>query len=90
MTNHKDEAEELLAGASPSSVDPDFAHWYLARAQVHATLALAEQQRIANLIALADSSIKTFDWIFGVDLDATTRLREQIIEALGLNEKEEK
>ena len=51
--DHAAEAQKVLAmptsvWCSPSDV--------LAGAQVHATLALAEQHRIANLIALMDSS----------------------------------
>lgn len=42
MTDHKKEAEEYLAAIRYE------------RAQVHATLYLAEQQRIANLIAAID------------------------------------
>lgn len=38
---------------SPGPGDPTLATNWLLSAQVHATLALVEQQRIANLIALA-------------------------------------
>lgn len=41
----------------------------IALAQVHATLALVEQQRIANLIALTDLSRKTTKEDVGYELD---------------------
>ncbi|MDD7930102.1 hypothetical protein [Microbacterium thalli] len=45
------EAQRLVTYAKGASV-PGSGALYLAEAQVHATLALVEQQRIANLIAL--------------------------------------
>lgn len=51
MTDHKAKAEsfiatELVGGSFDQTRD------YIALAQVHATLYLAEQQRIANIIAM--------------------------------------
>jgi len=50
-TDHKDEATFTLEQVEPLAHEaPDSTR--LALAQVHATLAVAEQQRIANLIAI--------------------------------------
>jgi hypothetical protein len=46
--DHKAEADQFLELSSKCTGDPTV--WLLS-AQVHATLALVEQQRIANLIA---------------------------------------
>lgn len=57
--DHAAEAREFLALARtiPSAEDETnpAAHLAILEAQAHATLALVEQQRIANLIALADA-----------------------------------
>lgn len=50
--DHKAEAERVLAMAG-NDPDAQMAMTIAAAAQVHATLYLAEQQRIANLIALS-------------------------------------
>lgn len=77
MTDHKAEAEKWLdpnvwreAKAADNEVPT-----LVAIAQVHATLYLAEQQRIANLIALAHH----FEGEFG------SGELEQIREGLGLS-----
>ncbi|RLP70884.1 hypothetical protein D9V30_00155 [Mycetocola reblochoni] len=64
MTEHIDHAREAVAWteetmAERGAMNDDRAMLTTQLAQVHATLALAEQQRIANLIALyqADSDI---------------------------------
>lgn len=63
MTERIDHVAEALRerayAESPGPGDPTLATNWLLSAQVHATLALVEQQRIANLIALhnADSVI---------------------------------
>ena len=51
--DHYASAKYLLAQANQNQDKPGVAAVGLAGAQVHATLALAEQQRIANRIALA-------------------------------------
>lgn len=65
-------------------------------AQVHATLALVEQQRIANLIALADHAHARFKnyageaggigaiFSYGDTPESNMRLRHEIAKALGL------
>lgn len=63
----------------------------IASAQVHATLALAEQQRIQNLIALARNSRVTPSPLFvdepdPWDFDARGTLRPEIAAALGIEE----
>ena len=84
MTDHKKESEQLVEQSKKSTADPTI--WLLG-AQAHATLALVEQQRIANLIALKDS-INTFQRE-GYALDTETqgwldKATEQAIEGLGL------
>lgn len=56
MTDHAAEARGDLAWADSYQKGSDVAlsTYMAARAQVHATLALAEEQRTANLIALFD------------------------------------
>ena len=50
MTDHKQEALDQLKLAKEES-DPHWSNVRVATAQTHATLALVEQQRIANIIA---------------------------------------
>ena len=60
MTNHAAEAQaalDLVAGIWGEDLAVDE---LLAGAQVHATLALAEQQRIANLLAMASIQEQDF------------------------------
>jgi hypothetical protein len=68
---------------------------HVAVAQVHATLALVEQQRIANLIALATpqpgigtgGEVSLPSWIPATDGKiAYMRLRPEIADALGMEE----
>ena len=62
---------------------------WLALAQVHATLALAEQQRVGNMIALMASAARgVADQIHSVQdyMEMFNRLNPQVIKALGLNE----
>lgn len=57
MTDRIDHAVEALRVVSlPVTTEESTTANATAYAQVHATLALAEQQRIANLIALANST----------------------------------
>lgn len=72
----------MCLGAARETRNPetDLSTYNLVEAQVHATLALVEQQRIANLIALwvndaADISDARFDSV-----------SDEIHEALGLRE----
>ncbi len=83
--DHAAEARELLDHSVESS-DKDAAiamlHTNAAAAQAHATLALAEQQRIANLIALGEVRVgKRAAWDFD---SPEPELRPEIREALGL------
>lgn len=58
MTEHIDHAARIEELVTLSwTADNDEKGWLLAEAQIHATLALVEQQRIANLIALAGSPV---------------------------------
>ncbi len=54
------------------------------RAQVHATLALVEQQRIANLLALGQFSHQAGDDVLCTTLDAAAKLRAEAGKGLGL------
>lgn len=65
--------------------DVDTANW-LAMAQVHATLALVEQQRIANLIEIArfDHHAEGDTRLY-TTLDASGKWRNEAAEALGLS-----
>ena len=68
MTDHKAKVEELLHFEDRTS-NASLARDAVQVAQVHATLYLAEQQRIANLIALGLTGPEA---------------RRQIVEGLGL------
>ena len=57
MTDHYAETNRLIDGLR--NLEGHNADFDMALAQVHATLALAEQQRIANLIMLAESGRTT-------------------------------
>ena len=50
-TDHLDEARAALDCARGAAARPIVADRHLARAQVHATLALAEEARTSNLLA---------------------------------------
>lgn len=85
--DHADEALRLTdLSQHPNTGDPAVGALYIGAAQVHATLALVEQQRIANLISLSawqelgpnDGKIR----IPSYTPDGT--LRDDIREALGL------
>lgn len=52
MTNHISEAQALLADAGGT---PEWQQTSAAMAQAHATLAVAEQLKLANRIALVDA-----------------------------------
>ena len=101
MTNHAQEALGALSKSRDWLEDEEFAHADLAakRAQVHATLALAEQQRIANLITLSNAEQADYltqpiteeeqqklleDYGAFSHLAPITRLRPEIREALEL------
>ena len=101
--DHAAEAWELLvASVSDQTVQSragfDAATLMTARAQVHATLALVEQQRIANLIALSESGRTTVNGARaalstlydGRSEDGTSHmeLRSDIAAALGIEEDE--
>jgi len=86
MTDHKSRAIELDEEARTSG-DVDDASVHLRAAQVHATLYLAEQQRIANLIAYyalafsqeANGTVPSQHTLKRLDVASN-----QIIEGLGL------
>lgn len=84
MSDHKAEAERLLEQSSKSTGDPTV--WLIA-AQASATLYLAEQQRIANLIAyyaLVAEQERSGIVPTAYTLQRLNRASNQIIEGLGL------
>ncbi|MEB4614030.1 hypothetical protein [Leucobacter sp. M11] len=100
MTDHKQAAITDMEHAFQTATHEDLlTGLQMAAAQVHATLHLAEQQRIANLIALATPQ-ETFDggtvclpsWVYREVLDydgepivGAHELRPEIRAALGLD-----
>ena len=89
MTDHKAEALDLI---DSEYVQGRFngrrdASLMLSEAQVHATLYLAEQQRIANLIAYGDSlsdNQRDGYWLTEKGQARCDLVESQIIEGLGL------
>lgn len=75
-TNHTEEARTLLYIPLTTTEEGEAA-LVTATAQVHATLALAEEQRTANLIAFAARS--------GMTAGEQSGLVNQILPRLGLN-----
>jgi hypothetical protein len=80
MNAHYEKASELLEAneSGPTYVDPNTLG--LSIASTEATLALAYEQRTANLIALLDAGYSTAK-VAGVDY---TEVADQIKERLGL------
>ena len=78
MTNHKTEAMNYLTASTVDTHGDDDRK--VAIAQVHATLYLAEQQRVRNIIAVTDMTFATLEtaqkvWAeigdsLGIDLNA--------------------
>ena len=86
--DHAKEARRALRAAAetPSDVETVADPWILS-AQVHATLALVEQQRIANLIALWQGSPVLGEYVpEGVDAVLTRKgsLNPEMADALGI------
>ncbi|WP_374978128.1 hypothetical protein ACEYYH_10630 [Microbacterium trichothecenolyticum] len=88
--DREERAQELLIDASAYDLtQPATAARLIAAAQAHATLALVEQQRIANLIALgmyknADGSRLAQHAVATATGLSSVALREDIREGLGL------
>ena len=86
--DHAAEAVESLAAAKEWDTVPEAA-LLVADAQAHATLALVEQQRIANLIALgmytnADGSRLAQNAVATPNSEHSVALNDDIREGLGL------
>ena len=86
--DHAAEAKFCLERATPHFT-PDDATLMVANAQVHATLALVEQQCIANLIALgmytnADGSRLAQNAVAAPNSEHSVALNDDIREGLGL------
>lgn len=92
--DHAGKARQILAEIPDGATEAGTMAW-CAEAQVHATLALVEQQRIANLIALAapqpgigtGGEVSLPSWMPATDGKiAYMRLRPEIADALGMEE----
>ena len=94
--DHAAEAREWLAAAERPDMNLDETTAFAHVGQVHATLALVEQQRIANIIAIAnnvsgDPDVTVTDgeraaWLALCDEGSPHSLRPEIREALGIRE----
>ena len=94
MTEHIDHAAEAVRLIELSSVQPsaDESRTVSAAAQVHATLALVEQQRIANLHAIACGTsegamshvARDFAYMTLIENGQDGMLRPEIATALGI------
>lgn len=97
--DHAYEARDCLDKAEEVAHTDEFAvaDLNVKAAQVHATLALVEQQRIVNLIALAEHAQRRYGnyageaggvgtiFSYGETPESNMRVREDIREALGLS-----
>ena len=83
--DHAAKAHVLLNNIRPDEMgDSDSTNWLLS-AQVHATLALVEQQRIANLITVSGWVMDSTKEDVGYDLDKLrTGVAGEVWEGLGL------
>lgn len=88
-TRHAVKALKLLSNAK-SAENAKQAELLIADAQVHATLALAQQQRISNLIALGEATFPDGSRVYsravvepGEHIESY-RLRDEVREGLGL------
>ena len=91
--DHAAEAERFAAWADNPALPPENVTAIASMAQAHATLALVEQQRIANLIALAhvadmsDATVSPLEqtaWE-ALGVPGSGQMRPEIKEALGLS-----
>ncbi len=94
--DHAAVARRIIRHVSKTALSAKSAAVMVAGAQVHATLALVEQQRIANLIALTDHAHERFGnyageaggmgvlFSYGETPESNIRLRADIREGLGL------
>lgn len=85
--DHAAKAEQIVAETPSKITELEAVSWF-AEAQVHATLALVEQQRIANLIALEAQCTGEADQALyietGPEWGAVRELRPDIKAALGI------
>lgn len=86
--DHAKAADELMRklASAPATDDEHDVEWGFREAQVHATLALVEQQRIANLIEIArfDHHVEGDARLY-TNLEASAKWRNEAAEALGLS-----
>lgn len=82
--DHAGKARQILAEIPDGATEAGTMAW-CAEAQVHATLALVEQQRIANLIAMHQSTFPPEM----LDRDGWFAAQKEIVAALGLTAGQE-
>lgn len=78
--NHAADSNTILSNIQPDEMGGHGIADWLALAQVHATLALVEQERIANIVALV-----ALPAVHAESLDRYPGVKDQILEALGLS-----
>ena len=83
MTDHKAEAESLIEPLGGEYTDFDRVQ-FVAQAQVHATLALAEQERIKNLMRFVDVGVPYLPSGHPYSEALMESARARIFEGLGL------
>lgn len=82
MINHAEEATLLSHEAFMTQGGPDVALALATRAQVHATLALVDQQRVANELAFIKFALSSSATI--TDEDGLQKVCDRVVEGLGL------
>lgn len=86
IQDHAADSRTILSNIQPDEMGGHGIADWLALAQVHATLALVEQQRIANLITIAGWVVDSSAADVGYDLDKLrTGVAGEVWEALGLS-----
>lgn len=87
MADHIDHAAEALKtiASGKERGHPIDADSPIAEAQVHATLALVEQQRIANIIALGQFSLRVSDSeVLTTKFESAKKWHADAVKSLGL------
>lgn len=95
-TDHEFEARTWISNAITAQIHRGsevLAGVYAGIAQAHATLALAEQQRIANLIAVTavdgNKADFTKPWDTTNDTNAWRAIRDEVVAKLGIEDESE-
>lgn len=75
---HYEDTVEYLRRMDDDPMGPEQWHDYAQMAQIEATLALAHEQRTANLIALATAQWPNGSSMFGTSLAVNSQIRERL------------